>query len=194
MSVLRRRWWVGPARPPQVRFVDDGHGKGRIVIEPPDEPEENDGDRAALIFDEQSGVSYRVTVERIGEGDPYLTSLRVIPPEGQRVTVAMLREVDPAALAAAAQQYRDNAAGAPNEYVVVQPTGLRPARGELPHLPTLAGKVTGGATLAMLQEEYGVSRATVARWIKAAREAGHLAPIGAKKASEGRRTQRKGKK
>lgn len=170
-----RRWWVGASRPPAVSLVSDESGRGSVVVEPPEPPDEH-GDDAATIYDESTETEYRVTVARKGKGDPYLTSLRVIAPHGGKVTRGMLADADPAALALAAQQYVDRARVKPDEWVVVQPRELRPVRGELPDLAALADRVTGGATLAALTDEYGVSRATVSRWIAAAREAGHLPP------------------
>ncbi len=178
MSTQRKReWWVTgwsrprpDAREPDKLRVTDEEGRPWLLIEEVDGQE----DKGAQIIDMASRVTYRVTVERRGR-NVYLSSLHIDAPPGVKVDSRFLSQVPTGRLAEAADQYLRAAAESGPGHIVILPPEAVAGRGFVPDLDELAARLRETSRIELVaayQEEYGVSRSTVDRWIRAARDAG----------------------
>lgn len=156
---------------PQTIRVKDEQGQPWTLTEQPDPEYEQQG---ATIRDESAGVTYNVTITRRGN-NAYVSSLNIEPDSGQ-LTADQLRKVNVDLLADAVRQYLDQAAELePDEVLIFRPGAVR-LRGETPDLAELAEQIESGKRLEDLEKHYGVSRATVSRWVRQARDEGRLPP------------------
>ncbi|WP_353357949.1 hypothetical protein [Intrasporangium sp. DVR] len=143
-----------------------------VEAEPPEHVE-----NGAQVIDREAGVTYRATIARTSRSAAHLTSLQIDVPPGARIDGRFLASVPTERIAQAVAQYLDAAAeSGPGDLVILPPAAVR-GRGFVPDLDELAARYrdpsrTRADVVAEYESEFGVSRATVDRWISKAREAG----------------------
>lgn len=178
-------WVIVPWSPPRPDapepehlevVIDDQGSTMRVVAEVPDE------DRLQGVeVTDPDGITYRCLVETPERGGPYLTRLDVVPArKSQRVNRRFLANVDTDLLARMAADFLARFTDRGPARVVFTPqTAPRAGRGNTPDLQQLADRynepgMTPGKLREELADEYGVSAATVGRWLTRARERGYL--------------------
>lgn len=148
--------------------------------------EEWELERGVMIEDQARGITYRVTVDRTGR-NPQLTSLEIDFTGGSRARIdqKLLEQVPLDFIRKEAARYLDEYDQlGPGEVIIPSPEGDPDVRahGDVPDLAELArlyNEVGRAGVINHYRERYAdptLSRATIDRWIKAARQAGHLDP------------------